>query len=363
MGKKLKTIIAAAALIFSANTVSSQNQEAVAVSDTAKKEHKSRLEGIKPSVPKVSGLIQTRYFYDSQETKPNSFDIRRVRVSFTGEFGKFVDYRVQAEWESSPKILDAYVNFKPAKAFNIQIGQFKVAYSQEGLEGPASMYTIERPTAVNKLHAYSDVSGLSANARDVGIRFWGKVGNKEGYDVFTYKLGLYNGNGINIKDNDEYKNVALLLTYNPIKQLQLEVGQYLGHYTPKAVPADSIAAGHDINENAIKRNRTSAGFTVNSGDLFVRSEYLYGKTDDTEQQGAFIIAAYTFSRHFQPLVGYSYYQKDKSVDTDIQNDITIGFNWILNKHIRLQTNYILTDYSNSNKDNASLVEAQLSVKF
>ena len=41
MGKKLKTIIAAAALIFSANTVSSQNQEAVAVSDTAKKEHKS----------------------------------------------------------------------------------------------------------------------------------------------------------------------------------------------------------------------------------------------------------------------------------------------------------------------------------
>ncbi|MBO7441763.1 MAG: hypothetical protein J6T83_01685, partial [Paludibacteraceae bacterium] len=75
------------------------------------------------------------------------------------------------------------------------------------------------------------------------------------------------------------------------------------------------------------------------------------------------IAAYTFSRRFQPVVGYSYYQKDKSVDTDIQNDITIGFNWILNKHIRLQTNYILTDYSNSNKDNASLVEAQLSVKF
>jgi len=363
MKKQLHSIIAAVALILSASTVSAQNQESAASSDTVKKERKSILENVKPSVPKVSGLIQTRYFYDSQETKPNSFDIRRVRLSFAGEFGKFVDYRVQAEWESSPKILDAYVNFKPAKAFNIQIGQFKVAYSQEGLEGPASMYTVERPTAVNKLHAYSDVSGLSANARDVGIRFWGKVGKKEDYDVFTYKLGLYNGNGINIKDNDEYKNVALLLTYNPIKQLQLEAGQYVGHYTAKAVPADSIAAGHDINENAIKRNRTSAGFTVNTGDLFIRSEYLYGKTDDVDQQGAFIIAAYTFAKKFQPVVAYSYYQKDKSVDEDIQNDLTIGFNWIINKHIRLQTNYILTDYSNSQKENASLFETQLSVKF
>lgn len=362
MRKQLHSFIATAALILSASTVSAQNQES-ASSDIDKSNRNPILENVKPSVPKVSGLIQTRYYYDSQDTKPNSFDIRRVRLSFSGDFGKYVDYRVQAEGESSPKILDAYVNFKPFKAFNIQIGQFKVAYSQEGLEGPASMYTIERPTAVNKLHAYSDVSGLSANARDVGVRFWGKVGHKEDYDVFTYKLGVYNGNGINVKDNDEYKNAALLLTYNPIKQLQFEVGQYLGRYTPKAVEADSIAAGHSINENAIKRNRTAAGFTFQTGEFFLRSEYLYAQTDKVDQQGAFAIAAYTFAHHYQPVIGYSYYQKDKDVSKDLQHDFTIGFNWVLNKYIRLQTNYILTDYTKSDKEKAHLVETQLSVKF
>lgn len=365
MRKKVNLLIAAVALILSVSTVSAQDKELNNSEDTVKitKKERVRLHDFKPSIPKVGGLINARYFYDSQKTKPHSFDIRRVRLSVSGDFGKHIDYRVQAEYESTVKILDAYVNFKPFKAFNIQVGQFKVAYSQEGLEGPASMYTVERPTAVNKLHAYSDVSGLSANARDVGIRFFGRVGKKADYDVFTYKLGLYNGNGINIKDNDKYKNGSLFLTYNPIKQLQLEAGQYLGHYTATAVPADSIAAGHDVNENAIRRNRTSAGFTIKSGELFVRSEYLYGKTDKTDQQGAFITAAYTFSRRFQPVVSYSFYQKDKSVKEDYQIDYTIGFNWLINKYLKLQTNYILTDYAKSSKDTNHLAEVQLSAKF
>ncbi|MBQ0030967.1 MAG: hypothetical protein KBT32_11130 [Bacteroidales bacterium] len=362
MVKEFSFKIATAALILSTGTVSAQHLES-ASSDIEQKERKPILENVKPSLPKVSGLIQTRYFYDSQDAKPNSFDIRRVRLSVGGDFGKFVDYKVQAEYESSVEILDAYVNFKPAKAFNIQVGQFKVAYSQEGLEGPASMYTIERPAAVNKLHGYSDISGLSANARDVGVRFWGKVGNKSDYDVFTYKVGVYNGNGINIKDNDEYKNVGVLLTYNPIKQLQIEAGQYLGHYTSKAVTADELAAGASVNDNAIKRNRTAAGFTLNTRDFFFRSEYLYGRTDNVEQQGAFATAAYTIARHYQPVLGYSFYQKDKDVNEDLQHDITVGFNWLINKYLRLQTNYILTDYSKSDKEKAHLVEAQLSVKF
>ena len=80
------------------------------------------------------------------------------------------------------------------------------------------------------------------------------------------------------------KNVAAFVTVNPVKHLTLSAGQYIGHYTPKAVEADSIKAGASVNDNAIKRNRTSAGFTYNNDKAFVRSEYLYGKTGDIDQE-------------------------------------------------------------------------------
>ncbi len=316
-----------------------------------------------PSTPKVSGLINARYAYNSDAAKVNSFDLRRVRLAVGGNFGKTIDYKLQAEYETSVKIIDVFVRFKPVEAFNVQVGEFKVEYSQESQDGPATWITIENPAVINKLTGYNDVSGLSSNSRDVGIRIYGNVGKREDYHVFGYKLGVYNGNGINLKDNDEYKNVAGFITLNPNKRLTLSAGEYIGHYTPEAVNADSIKAGWDVNDNAIKRNRTSAGVTYKSDKLLIRSEYLYGQTGETEQQGAFATAAYTFAHGIQPLLSYGFYQKDLSAKADYQNDFTIGVNWQPIKYLRGQLNYTLTKYAKSSKPNGNLLEAQLIATF
>lgn len=350
MNAKKQLICLSTALLLSSGIANAQEEQRV------KKDYT-------PSVPKVSGLINARYSYNDDATKANSFDLRRVRLAVGGNFGKTIDYKLQAEYETSVKIIDVYVRFKPTDAFNVQIGEFKTEYSQESQDGPATWLTIENPTVINKLTGYNDVSGLSSNSRDVGIRLYGNVGKKEGYHVFGYKVGVYNGNGINLKDNDEYKNVAAFVTVNPIKHLTLSAGQYIGHYTPKAVEADSIKAGASVNDNAIKRNRTSAGFTYNNDKAFVRSEYLYGKTGDIDQQGAFITAAYKFKHGIQPVLSYGFYQKDKSSEFDIQHDYTIGINWQPIKYVRGQLNYTYTNYANSNKPSGNLVEAQLIATF
>lgn len=335
---------AATLLIISATTVSAQ--------ESTQKE-------LKASTPKVSGLINGRFGSDSN-TEISSFDIRRLRLAVSGDLGSHIDYKVQAEGgggsttsSASLKIIDAFLRFKVVKEFNVQLGEFKVEYSQESLDGPAIWITIENPAAVNKLNGYNDESGLKANARDIGIRLYGGFGHKEGYDLVSYKVGLYNGNGINLKDNDKKKDFAGLLYVNPTKALTLTYGHYLGHYSSTSNGALTTIA----------RNRQSAGLTYKQGNLFARSEYLRGKTGGTKHQGAYATLAYTLAHGIQPVLSYSYYQKDADKKKDNQSDYQIGINWKANKWIRTQVANTLTDYTNSTKKSKSLFEAQILASF
>lgn len=301
---------------------------------------------------KVGGLLNARYSYDSSD-KSNGFDIRRLRLSVGGDIGRRLDYKLQAEYgggnsssAATVKLLDAYLRVKVAKAFNVQVGEFKVAYSQESQDGPASWLTIENPTAVSRLNGYSDESGQKANSRDVGLRLYGALAD----GIVTYKIGVYNGNGINLKDNDSQKDVAAFVTVNPWRSLTLSAGQYIGHYT-------TSAAG------TLRRNRTSAGLTYKDHHVTFRSEYLYGTTGPSHHQGVYATAAYTLPHGLQPVISYGYYQKDTETARDNQSDYLAGVNWTANKYLRLQLDYTFSHYTNSTKSDRNLLEAQLVASF
>ncbi len=337
------TTLAAALLALSASTVSAQT----GVRDV--------LQAVKPSTPKVIGLLNVRYAYDSKD-ESNGFDIRRVRLGISGDFGKHIDYKVQAEYgggsassAASVKLLDAFLRVKIAKPINIQVGEYKVAYSQETLDGPATWLTIENPTAVNKLNGYSDESGMHANSRDIGLTLYGTLAQSRGRDIVTYRLGVFNGNGINLKDNDSRKDISAYLTVSPIKSLTLSAAHYAGHYTTTSGQTTAT----------LRRDRTSAGLTFSEGAFRLRSEYLHGKTGERSHQGVYAIASYNLPYGLQPVLSYGYYQKDTDTKRDNQSDYLIGLNWQPLKYLRLQLDYTLTNYTNSSKDNSSLLETQV----
>lgn len=340
--------LAAALLALSASAVSAQQQSVREV-----------LQTVKPSTPKVSGLVNVRYAYDSSD-ESNGFDIRRVRLGVSGDFGKHLDYKVQAEYgggsantSASVKLLDAYLRIKMTPQINVQVGEYKVAYSQETLDGPATWLTIENPTVVSKLNGYSDESGLKANSRDVGLTLYGALARSKGRDIVNYRVGLFNGNGINLKDNDSHKDLSAYLTVSPVKSLTLSAAHYAGHYT--------TATGGQT--STVTRNRTSAGFTFTKNAFLLRSEYLHGKTGDRKHQGVYATAAYSLPYGIQPVLSYGYYQKDTETRRDNQSDYLIGVNWKPLKQLRVQLDYTLTDYTNSSKKNKSLLETQLVASF
>ena len=211
----------------------------------------------------------------------------------------------------------------------------------------AIQYTPSAAGSVKPIH--SDISGISANGRDVGLRLYGSFIHKEGYSVIGYKVGIYNGQGINVKDKDKYKDVETYITVNPLKALTLSFGNYAGRYFDGT--------------GSITRNRLSAGFTYNPGKLFLRSEYLHGKTGQQKHQGVYATAGYKLPYGLQPVLSYGYYQKDTEAKQDNQSDYTVGINWSVNKWVRLQLDYTHTDYTASSKKNSNLLETQLLVAF
>ncbi len=295
-------------------------------------------------VPKVTALINGRYSYDDQPETKHGFDIRRVRLGLKGNLHSKVDYVIQAEYETSVKVIDAYFRWKILPEVNFQVGEFKVQFSQETLYGPANALLIENPAAVAQLNGYSDLSGIKANGRDIGIMLYGSTIKKDGFDVLNYSIGVFNGSGINMKDENNEKDVATFVRIKPVQQLSITGGFYAGSY----------GARHEEHT----RNRASTGVEWKDKRLTLRSEYLWGKTASAHSNGVYAQAGYQVHKMVQPILSYDYFEPDKDGDA-YQHNVQVGVNISPIKNLRVQAAYTHSFQNDDTHRNLAEVQAIL----
>ena len=225
-------------------------------------------------MPKISGFVQGMYqadLDDKGELSSNTLRMRRVRMSLEGTLVKGLTYKIQGDFSRSPMLVDAFLKYKACDAFAIQLGQFKTPFTLESPINPVNLEIFDYGESVQKLVGYSDVCGVGALGRDLGIMATGNlfpIMGEEGikYHVVNYSLGLFNGNGANVIDNNNRKDLVGRLEVHPgLKALTLSSSYYYGKYLKN----------EDYNG---VRNRWSAGVQYNDGNLVIRGEYLSGNT-------------------------------------------------------------------------------------
>ncbi|MDR1878801.1 MAG: OprO/OprP family phosphate-selective porin [Bacteroidales bacterium] len=336
MKKHLFHLFAATA-VFISSTGYCQAQE----SDTLN-QRISKLEAVLAKLPKISGLLNVRYQYDNDIS---SFDIRRARLDVRGDASRWFDYRLQVEFASSPKILDAYIRAKIKPYFNVQFGQFKMPFSLENPYSPMTLECIDNAQIISQLVGYEDVAGVRANGRDIGMMFYGGLFQQDSYAVLEYNIGVFNGSGINSRDHNTSKDVVARIDVHPVKTLTLSASGYVGEVR--------------LNDSMKYETRNRAGFGLRYDDkkwLF-RSEYIYGLTSKTESMGAYAVLAYTFIEKLQPVVRVDYFQRDIKRTASTQINYMAGLNyWIIKRNVGLQVNYTWQTFASSN-DNAGVLSA------
>ncbi|MDR1887582.1 MAG: OprO/OprP family phosphate-selective porin [Prevotellaceae bacterium] len=279
----------------------------------------------------VSGIVNMRYQYSDAGEGSNGFDIRRARLDFRGTITQSFDYRIHVEFAGNPRILDAFVNWCTANAaFNIKAGEFKIPFSLENPYSAHALETVDNSMVIIGLSGYDDVSGISANGRDMGVNVYGRFLSVRDFSLFAYSMGLFNGNGINVSDNNKSKDFSGTVFVHPFREFTLSVSHHNGSTGPQG-------------EN-IRRVRTGGGLRYDNRRLLVRGEYIYGTTGDTYSDGYYAVAGYFVHPKIQTLLKYDRFRRNISEKETRRTNYIVGINWfpLKNFHFKLNWSYRTT---------------------
>ncbi len=306
-------------------------------------------ERVLDKLPRISGYLQLLYNY-SEADRASSFSIKRVRLDLQGPiYRQWVDYRVQLEFVS-PKILDAYIRIMPWQALNFQIGQNKIPFSFDNVDYvPLKLATIDYPMSLQRLMGFSDLCGLKATGRDMGLTLFGTLVKSKGRPVVEYRAGVYNGAGINCADNNKSKDISARLVLTPLSGLRLSASGYWG---------ECVLEGQKYAE----RTRYAGGVAYD-GDLFARAEYIWGKTGTVKSDGWYAMAGYWVTPKLAPVVRYDAFREVIRAKGTHQVDWLAGIDYKPFKNLRLQLNYTLRTYRSEAIKNSSLVQVMITGMF
>lgn len=286
------------------------------------------------NLPKISGYGQMGYEWNgTTDAATSSFSVMSVRLSLAGDIGRKFDYKFQFEF-MNPKLIDAYVRYKIHPGFSIQAGQFHTNFSLEGPMSPLDMEAIDYAPIVKA------VACQTPDTRDIGIAAYGAAAKRDGYSIFEYSVGVFNGEGKNKADANKSKDIIARAKINPVKELTL---------------SGSFGYG-ERGDTYVHNTRYAAGLWWHGERFYLRSEYLGLRQNDWANNarhaidGCYAVAGYWIKK-FCPLVRYNYMDSDLGGTSVKQSDYMVGLDYKPLKYLRLQANYTRTQYVNAGGTN------------
>lgn len=271
---------------------------------------------------KLSGWVQTRWTNGVGTTNP--LEIRRARIALGGNLAEKVAYRVQVDAVRSPVLLDARLDYTPKPVAKLTIGQFKIPFSQENLISSRDLISIERSNVVNNLVPGRDTGN---NGRDIGAQLEGNFYRGDGKPLVDYSVGLFNGAGINRRDDNRRKDIGARLVVHPLAGLSLAGDYYNG------------ASG----DKELSRERAGVEFAYVRKLYSLRGEYIWGHDGVVRKYGWYSQFAYRFRPKWEALAKFDTYDPQRHAGKDVTNTYLVGVNWYLSNWVKLQANYGLVD--------------------
>ena len=174
------------------------------------------------------GMIQFQG-QDKVTDKQNTFNLRLARVSLEGRAHNDFAYKAQmqingntSEGSSAIRLVDLFAEWQKLDFARVKFGQFKRPFTFENPMHPITQGFMSYSQNVSKLSGFSDRTGEHAsNGRDIGLQLQGDLLKLWGHYWFHYQVGVFNGEGINVKDKDNRKDIIGGVWLMPLEGLRL----------------------------------------------------------------------------------------------------------------------------------------------
>ena len=298
---------------------------------------------------KFDGLLQA-WFTGGNGGLRDTFRVRRAELKFTGEVTPEIRWTVMIDPskalslnntfttvdgvtvlkdtsvnQASRILQDAYITLTYLKRMNINIGQFKVPLSLEGLQSSVGLDTVERALFVSDRAR----GGAFGDIRDLGVMAYGALTPR-----VDYQIGFFNGSGENQNDVDknDQKAVAGRLVVRPSFFKGLQIG-------------GSGAWGNGGRADRPRRDRVGGEFLFVRKGVTLKSEIMTGVDGDLHRRGYYGHFGYRLKPNFEGIFRFDSWDPDLRREVNASNvterDYVAGFNYYMKENqVKLQFNYL-----------------------
>lgn len=306
---------------------------------------------------KFTGLLQGWYMAGNAGTR-DTFRIRRTEMKFVGEITPKVKWTLMIDPskvlslnntyttvdgkqvlsntsvnQASRVLQDAFITYSHNKKFNLNVGQFKVPLSMEGLQSSAGLDTVERALFLTDRAR----GGALGDVRDLGVMAFGSLTPR-----VDYQFGIFNGSGetFNETDKNDQKTVAGRIVTRPSFIKGLQVG------------ASGSWSGNGSRADRPRRDRLGAEMIYVRRGFTFKSEFMAGADADTHRRGYYTHVGYRIAPKVEIIGRFDSFDPDVRFENNANNvterDYVAGFNYlIVENKFKFQANYIRKTFANS----------------
>lgn len=327
--------------------------------------------------------------------------LRRVRLIFYGQISEHVYFLIHEDVASAAsatglnfgQLRDAYMDLGIDKKnqFRIRLGQSKVPYGFENMQGSAARAPLDRTDAINSgIPNEHDLAAMFYWAPDKIRKRFADLNNdkmKGSGDYGVVGFGVFNGQTLGKPELNNELHVVARVAY-PFKigsqVIEPSLQAYTGHYV---MAADQLSAGVKYKfDKSYLDQRAAVSFVLYPHPFGIQAEYNIGKgpqfnkvTDSIEVkdlQGGYVILNYLckYKHHsFYPFIRYQYYNGGKKNELDARsynvNELETGMEWQPVKNFELTAQYTVSkrrfeDFkTQDNLQSGSLLRLQAQINF
>ena len=348
---------------------------------------------------KLSGYGMVQYQYNGNEStaadehgtnKSNSFNLRLARFTLDGRILEDFYWKAQVQFNgntstlgSSPRVVDLFAEWQKLDFFKIKVGQFKRPFTFENPMHPIDQGFMSYSQNISALAGFSDRAGAHAsNGRDIGIQLQGDfLKNKNGRDLLHYQVGVFNGQGINVSDVDQQKDLIGGMWFMPIKGMRIGAFGWTGSYARKGTWTEDGETKSGIRSLQQRRYAISAEYKAD--DWTLRSEYIHstgyafatryqnasdakdctlsGNGDKADGVYALVIAP-VIKNKVHAKARYDMYRSNAEWNK-AKTFYEIGADYMFHKNFQINVEYALVNDRSLAKHNYSMFDVEVDWRF
>lgn len=300
----------------------------------------------------LNGYAQTHYELSniSRDNETNDFQVKRVMLIGNAAVGKHLRAMVMLDVAASRadrRLHEYFMQWNFCDELKLRIGQYKQPFMLENIYIPTILGALNMTEGTRYMAGiYGDPLQTGMVGRDLGLMLTGEaLPQKDGRRLLAYSLGIFNGAGLNQRDNNRAKDVIGMVQVFPIKGLQLTTSFILGRgHALSSSPYGDVAAGQNY-----RRHRWSMGGEWKDKRLYLRSEYTLGWNANVKSRAFYAEAWYTLLPKLDIVANYDHLNRHTGLGKDerhalpthtISHNYTIGAQFWIWRQCRVATQFV-----------------------